>query len=342
MALAALSERMSGVVSAYQVQTAPRLAQWKVDSLSSATYRKSDPFKIGLWNWYLSVEKSKQIVIKLYPETSNLTRDQPPIASFVIKIVSSAGNRTTLVHPGVCDKQLKSNDDFIWAIDTLIAGKFVIDVEFLDLKTFSPSETGGGEPSSIWSFNDIKKISISAALKSFCQMLTDGIHTDITIKTTDGSIGAHRAILASRSPVFHGMFSHNLQEKENSTIHISDMSSDVCRALLNYVYGNVQAEEFMTHRLALLSAAEKYDVPDLKAACEESLVEDIDAKNVLERLRSAHLYKLPLLKRSCMRYLVGFGKIFQIHDEFNSFLLFADRDLISDIFQEILTAWKGF
>lgn len=98
----------------------------------------------------------------------------------------------------------------------------------------------------------------------------------------------------------------------------------------------------MSHRLALLSAAEKYDLSDLKTACEESLVEDIDGKNVLERLRSAHLYKLPLLKRSCMSYLVGFGKIFQIHDEFNSFLHFADRDLISDIFQEILTAWKGF
>lgn len=110
------------------------------------------------------MEKSKQIVIKLYPETSNLTRDRPPIASFVIKIVSSAGNRTTLVHPGmmtefksweillkilvfyfiyigVCDKQLKSNEDFIWAIDRLIVGKFIIDVEFIDLKTFALSET---------------------------------------------------------------------------------------------------------------------------------------------------------------------------------------------------------
>ena len=30
--------------------------------------------------------------------------------------------------------QLKNSDDFVWAIDTLLPGRFIIDVEFLDLK----------------------------------------------------------------------------------------------------------------------------------------------------------------------------------------------------------------
>ena len=39
----------------------------------------------------------------------------------------------------VTDKQLKNNDDFVWAIDVpLTTGKFIIDVEFLDLKAASP------------------------------------------------------------------------------------------------------------------------------------------------------------------------------------------------------------
>ncbi|KAE8679371.1 hypothetical protein F3Y22_tig00111402pilonHSYRG01299 [Hibiscus syriacus] len=45
--------------SAYRVQTTARLAQWKIDNLASCTYRKSDPFKIGNWNWHLSVEKNR-------------------------------------------------------------------------------------------------------------------------------------------------------------------------------------------------------------------------------------------------------------------------------------------
>ena len=35
-----------------KVETTARLAQLRVDSLGSNSYRRSDPFKIGLWNWY--------------------------------------------------------------------------------------------------------------------------------------------------------------------------------------------------------------------------------------------------------------------------------------------------
>ena len=41
-------------------------------------------------------------------------------------------------HAEVTDKQLKSNDDFVWPIDVPLTGKFIIDVEFLDLKASSP------------------------------------------------------------------------------------------------------------------------------------------------------------------------------------------------------------
>lgn len=173
-------------------------------------------------------------------------------------------------------------------------------------------------------------------------MLTEGIHTDIIINASDGSIGTHRAVLAARSPVFRSMFSHNLKEKELSTINISDMSIEACQAFLSYIYGNIKHEEFLTHRLALLRAADKYDIADLKEACHESLLEDIDTKNVLERLQNAALYQLPKLKSSCMRYLVRFGKIYDIRDDFNAFLQCADRELIADVFHEVLNTWKGF
>ncbi|PQQ01479.1 BTB/POZ domain-containing protein [Prunus yedoensis var. nudiflora] len=325
--------------SAYRVETTSRLAQWRIDNLASCTYRKSDPFKIGKWNWHLSLEKNRVLYVKLYPEISNLTRDNPPIASFIIRVVCSVGDRKTLTHPEITNKKLKSNEDFVWAIEVPLTGKFIIDVEFLDLKTASGD---GGEPCSIWAEGLTQKRSNATALASLGRMLTEGIHTDIMINVSDGSIGAHRAILAARSPVFRSMFSHDLKEKELSTINISDMSIDACQAFLNYIYGNIGHEEFLNNRLALLHAADKYDISDLKDACHESLLEDIDSKNVLERLQNASLYQLPRLKTSCMRYLVKFGKIYDIRDDFNAFLLSADRDLIAEIFHEVLNAWKGF
>ncbi|XP_039055203.1 BTB/POZ domain-containing protein At1g55760-like [Hibiscus syriacus] len=325
--------------SAYRVQTTARLAQWRIDNLASCTYRKSDPFKIGNWNWHLSVEKNRVLYVKLYPEVSNLTRDNPPIASFIIRVVCSAGDRKSFTHPEITDKQLKSSEDFVWPIEVPLTGKFIIDVEFLDLKTASPN---GGEPCSIWSDGLTHNQSNAKALACLSRMLTQGIHTDIVINASDGSIGAHRAVLSARSPVFHSMFSHNLQEKELSTINISDMSIEACRALLCYIYGNIKQEEFLVHRLALLRAADKYDISDLKEACHESLLENIDTKNVLERLQNAALYQLPKLKSSCMRYLVKFGKIYDIQDDFNAFMQCADRELIADIFHEVLNTWKGF
>uniref|UniRef100_A0A2P2K5N7 Uncharacterized protein MANES_05G206900 n=1 Tax=Rhizophora mucronata TaxID=61149 RepID=A0A2P2K5N7_RHIMU len=200
----------------------------------------------------------------------------------------------------------------------------------------------GAEPCSIWAEGFTKGRSNETALASIGRMLTESIHTDITINASDGSIGAHRAVLAARSPVFHCMFAHDLKEKELSTINISDMSLEACQAFLSYIYGNIQHEEFLAHRLPLLRAADKYNIVDLKEACHDSLVEDIDTQNVLERLQSACLYQLPKLKTSCMLYLVKFGKIYDICDDFNSFMQCADRDLIAEIFHEVLNAWKGF
>lgn len=203
----------------------------------------------------------------------------------------------------------------------------------------------GGEPTSIWTGHQADKHRGTATLDSFRRMLIEGVHTDIRINVTDnlteGSIGAHRAVLAARSPVFRSMFAHDLKEKELSTINIFDMSFTACQAFVNYIYGNFQCDEFLVHRIALLRAADKYDVSDLKELCEESLADDIDANNVLERLQVAHLHQLPRLKSSCLRYLVNFGKIYEITEDMNIFMQNADRELITEVFEEVLAVWNG-
>ncbi|KAJ0790496.1 putative chromatin remodeling & transcription regulator BTB-POZ family [Helianthus annuus] len=327
--------------SAYRVDTIARLAQWRIDSFGASSYRKSDPFMIGKWNWYLVVEKNRNLIIKLFPVIPKSARDNlnPPIASFNIRVISSLGGRKTLVHPEIRDKLLRSGEGFVWALDVQLTGRFIVDLEFLDLKTASPN---GGESRSIWSEGLTQHNTNSTTLSSVGRMLSESIHTDIIICASDGTIGAHRAVLAARSPVFHSMFSHNLKEKEMSAININDMSIEACKAFLSYIYSNIKHQDFIKHRLDLLRAADKYDVSDLKDACEESLIEDIDTKNVLERLQSASMYRLGKLKVTCIQYLVKFGKIFDISEEFNAFIQSGDRDLIGEVVNEILSAWKGF
>ncbi|KAH9313250.1 hypothetical protein KI387_028285, partial [Taxus chinensis] len=198
----------------FRIDTTARLAQWRIENLASFTYRKSDPFKIGLWNWHISVEKNKFLYVRLFPEPSRLSKDQPPIASFTIQILTLGGSRRTLTCPDINNKILKSGEDFVWPVELSFHGKFIIDVEFVDLKVACPD---GGEPRSIWSSEEIiRGQSEESALKCLGRMLGDGLHADVTINAFDGSVGAHRAILAARSPVFESMFAHDLKEKESS------------------------------------------------------------------------------------------------------------------------------
>ncbi|KAD4386355.1 hypothetical protein E3N88_26524 [Mikania micrantha] len=325
--------------SDYRVDTVSRLAQWRVDNFGSASYRKSDPFRIGKWNWHLILEKNRNWIIKLFPEIPKLARDNLPIASFNIRVISLSGGRKTLVHPEIRDKQLRSGEGFVWVLDVKLTGRFIVDLEFLDLKTASPN---GGENQSLGSEGFTQNNTNSTTLSSVGRMLSESIHTDIIICASNGTIGAHRAVLAARSSVFHSMFSHNLKEKEMSVINITDISIEACEAFLSYIYSNIKHQDFINHRLDLIRAADKYDISDLKDACEESLIEDIDTKNVLERLQSASMYRLPKLKICCIQYLVKFGKIFDISEEFNAFIQSGDRDLICEVVNEILSVWKGF
>ncbi|XP_060198032.1 BTB/POZ domain-containing protein At1g21780 [Lycium barbarum] len=323
-----------------KVETLSRLAQWRIDNFGASTYKRSDPFKIGLWNWHLSIEKNRYWYIRLFPEPSRLSKEQlppPPFARFMLRVTATGTNRRPLISP-VYEKLLRTSDDFVWPIDSCLQGRFIIDVEFLDLKIYSPN---GGEGKSVWP-NDmiLQSLATQSTLRCLSRMLDESIHADVTINTADGSVKAHRAILSASSPVFHSMFLHDLREKESSMIDIEDMSTESCTALLSYLYGTIKQEDFWKHRLSLLGAANKYDIVDLKNACEESLLEDINSGNVLERLQEAWLYQLNKLKKGCLMYLFDFGKIYDVRDEINSFFRQADRDLMLEMFQEVLAIWK--
>ncbi|KAL7128367.1 hypothetical protein ABFS83_14G311600 [Erythranthe nasuta] len=321
-----------------KVETIARLAQWKIDSFGPTTpYKRSDPFKIGIWNWHLSVEKSRSVYIRLFPEPSRVSKEQPPVARFVIRVTTAGSNRRPYISP-IHERLLRTSDDFACPIDINCQGRFIIDVEFLDLKI---CPLNGGEGSSIWPSDEtMQNLATQSTFKCLSRMLNESIHADITINTTDGKLKAHKAILSASSPVFDSMFTHDLKEKESSTIDIEDMTCESCMALLSYLYGTMRSEDFWKHRLALLGAANKYAIVDLKDACEESLLEDINTGNVLERLQEAWIFQLGKLKKGCLVYLLDFGKIYDVREEINDFFRKADRELVVEMFQELLAVWK--
>ncbi|KAH0454355.1 hypothetical protein IEQ34_016279 [Dendrobium chrysotoxum] len=326
-----------GGASDSKVETIARLAQWRIENFGPFSTRRSDPFKLGIWNWYLSVEKNRYLYIRLYPEPSRITKEQPPLVKFVLRVSNSGPGRRPYVSP-VHEKLLRTSEDFVWPVDGTFHGRFIIDVEFLELKI---SPLSGGELCSIWPNKEMMQNAANkGGLNCLSRMLEEDIHSDVTINTADGVLKAHKAVLSACSPVFESMFLHDLKEKESSSINIEDMSLESCSALLGYIYGSINQEDFWKHRLSLLGAANKYDIATLKDCCEESLLEDMNSSNVLERLQAAWLYQLNKLKKGCLMYLFDFGKIYDVRDEINGLFRHADRDLILDMFQEMITLWR--
>ncbi|XP_062020114.1 BTB/POZ domain-containing protein At4g08455-like [Rosa rugosa] len=100
-------------------------------------------------------------------------------------------------------------------------------------------------------------------------------------------VPALKAVLASRSPVFRAMLENQMEESLSGTIRIGDISYDLLRAFVNYLY---TAEICLDEEMAcdLLILAEKYQVQHLKDYCEKFLVSKLNWDNSILSYTFAH------------------------------------------------------
>ncbi|KAL3641752.1 hypothetical protein CASFOL_012567 [Castilleja foliolosa] len=302
------------------VDVIARLAQWKTDGGNYS--QRSEPFKINGCDWRLTLFKRPTTSIRLSvePPENQLHFDR---LVFVLRVTGANRELHFSTVGEIVDETLSC---WYFYIGMNFQSWFVISVEFLDFKISLPNGAAGIFPGD----DKLQHLATQSSSRSFSHMLVD---SDITISTSDGELRAHKEVLSTSSPVFRSMFTHDLI---SSTIEIKDMTSESCLTLLRFLYGSVTREELWKHRLVLLGAANKYDITNLKDVCEESLLEDINADNVFDRLQEAWLYKAGKLKRGCFRYLLDFGMINHIsREEIQEFLRKADRELAVEMFSSL-------
>nr|GEZ56321.1 SKP1/BTB/POZ domain-containing protein [Tanacetum cinerariifolium] len=118
-------------------------------------------------------------------------------------------------------------------------------------------------------------------ISTFGRLFSDGIHTNVIIRASNESIGAHQAVITAHLLIFDLMFTYELKEKDLCVIEIPRISIKVCQPFLSFLYSNkFQKQDLLSHRLDLLRVADIYDVSDLKDVCQDILIEDIDSENV--------------------------------------------------------------
>lgn len=113
---------------------------------------------------------------------------------------------------------------------------------------------------------------------------------DVTLVFKDQTMRADRAILAAMSPVFAGMFAHDMTEKNTDIVDILDIDRPTALRLVRFMYsGNVSKQSFAEDS-KLYTAADKYQVTTLFKKCSGFLVSDLALNNACNVLTMAYMH----------------------------------------------------
>jgi speckle-type POZ protein len=141
-------------------------------------------------------------------------------------------------------------------------------------------------------------------------LLASGDGADVQFVVGDGErAGAHRVVLAARSPVFAAMLTGSMREATAAAVPVPDVDPAVFRALLHFAYTDALPQELeagggLAVPLAqhLLAAADRFALTRLRRICERRLCETVDAATVATTLALADQNNAADLKRVCLAF----------------------------------------
>lgn len=76
---------------------------------------------------HLSVEKNRSLYIRLFPEPSRVSKEQPPIARFVLRVTTSGSNRRPYISPSTYLFFFFATQFLTFPFDYYCASLFLID-----------------------------------------------------------------------------------------------------------------------------------------------------------------------------------------------------------------------
>jgi hypothetical protein len=146
-------------------------------------------------------------------------------------------------------------------------------------------------------------------------------------------MAVHKCILAARSNAFAAVVSGNinrlepsarnqleiLTHKDKLVIVINKTDPETMKQVVIFMY-TAKCELNEGNAYALLDAAGRYDIKDLKVHTGRFLSSRIDSNNVLMLLKAAYKYDNKLVKQRCIEYFINHAKeIMAIHELWKQF-----------------------
>lgn len=142
------------------------------------------------------------------------------------------------------------------------------------------------------------------------ELLSKATGSDVVLVVSGETFAAHKAILASRSPVFMAQFFGPMKETRSERVEIMDMEAAVFGAMLRFVYTDMvqeleRQEDGAIIAQHLLAAADRYGLDRLKSMCEDKLCDGTRVETAATTLALAEQHCCPKLKARCVEFIAA-------------------------------------
>ncbi|XP_048539935.1 BTB/POZ and MATH domain-containing protein 1-like [Triticum urartu] len=147
------------------------------------------------------------------------------------------------------------------------------------------------------------------------ELLRSEAGADVTFLVSGESFAAHKAVLASRSPVLMAEFFGETKEESSARVEVKDVEPEAFRSMLHFVYTDTapeldqSPETVVVMARRLLAAADRYGLDRLKLICECKLSDGTGVDTAAATLALAEQRGCALLKAKCLEFIVSTPEI---------------------------------
>lgn len=195
------------------------------------------------------------------------------------------------------------------------------DILNLKFDFFTSGKTGESKTVNRFEYPGCYKLPMKDKLANdLFRLYTERKLNDVTLRAGNKDFPAHKSILGARSPVFYAMFERDMLEKQTNFVDITDLDADTLNKLLIFIYSESLDGLIWEDAMKLYSAADKYQMQNLKEKCSSFLKNNVMDASVCEVLIFADDYQDHELKSAVQNYLCMFGKEILLSENWKSFM----------------------